>query len=75
MLSALKNFGVTFLISALLFGIIAYFATGLVTNTVGQMLDDEDASLNNIIKNEDVSPPDETTDNSSLSPTNEKIPS
>ena len=45
MLSALKNFGVTFLISALLFGIIAYFATGLVTNTVGQMLDDEDASL------------------------------
>ena len=52
MLSALKNFGVTFLISALLFGIIAYFATGLVTNTVGQMLDDEDASLDNIIKNE-----------------------
>ena len=75
MLSALKNFGVTFLISALLFGIIAYFATGLVTNTVGQMLDDEDASLDNIIKNEDATPPDETTDNSALSPTNEKIPS
>ncbi len=59
MLSALKNFGVTFIISAVFFGIIAYFATGLVTNTVGDILDDENASLDNIINNEEVTPPDE----------------
>ncbi len=59
MLSALKNFGVTFLISSLLFGVIAYFATGLVTNTMGEILD-EDTSLDNIINNsEEIIDPEE----------------
>jgi anionic cell wall polymer biosynthesis LytR-Cps2A-Psr (LCP) family protein len=74
MLSALKNFGVTFLISAILFGIIAYFATGLVTNTVGQILDEEDSSLNNIINNEDAASADETEPDNSVVETNEKVP-
>ena len=51
MLSALKNFGVTFLISAALFGIIAYFATGFVTSTVSSILDEEDEELDQIIQN------------------------
>ncbi|MBQ8332450.1 MAG: hypothetical protein IJX93_01595, partial [Clostridia bacterium] len=52
MLSALKNFGVTFLISAALFGIIAYFATGFVTSTVSSILDEEDSQLDDIIQND-----------------------
>ena len=49
MLSALKNFGVTFLISALLFGVIAYFATLFVSSTVNSILDDESNELNDIM--------------------------
>ena len=52
MLSALKNFGVTFLISALLFGVIAYFATLFVSNTVNSILDDEKNELDEIISAE-----------------------
>ena len=52
MLSALKNFGVTFLISALLFGVIAYFATLFVSKTVNSILDDEKNELNEIISTE-----------------------
>ena len=59
MLSALKNFGVTFLISALLFGVIAYFATLFVSNTVNSILDDESNELNDIISSEG-SLPEET---------------
>ena len=58
MLSALKNFGVTFLISALLFGVIAYFATLFVSSTVNSILDDESNELNDIISSEGV-PPEE----------------
>lgn len=73
MLSAFKNFGVTFLISAVLFGIVAYFATGLVTNTVGEMLDDENDELNEIMQGEDVSQIGETEKTAQTNP-NEKIP-
>ena len=59
MLSALKNFGVTFLISALLFGVIAYFATLFVSSTVNSILDDESSELNDIISSEGL-PPEET---------------
>jgi len=52
MLSALKNFGVTFLIAAILFGIIAYFATGFVTGTVKNILEEEQSELDEIIHNE-----------------------
>jgi len=58
MLSALKNFGVTFLISALLFGVIAYFATLFVSSTVNSILDDESNELNDIISSEGL-PPEE----------------
>lgn len=54
MLSAIKNFGVTFLISALLFGCIAYFATGFVTSTMNSIMSDEEDELNDIMQNEDV---------------------
>ena len=60
MLSALKNFGVTFLISALLFGVIAYFATLFVSNTVNSILDDEKNELDEIISAEG-GPNEETT--------------
>lgn len=66
MLSALKNFGVTFLISALLFGVIAYFATLFVSNTVNSILDDESNELNDIISSEGSHP--EETDAPAVTP-------
>ena len=50
MLSAFKNFGVTFLISALLFGILAYFGSLFVTRTVNDILEDDDTELTSIIQ-------------------------
>ncbi|MCR5683571.1 MAG: hypothetical protein K6G29_14090 [Clostridiales bacterium] len=67
MLSALKNFGVTFLISALIFGIIAYFATLFVSRTVNDILEDDHGSLDEITAAEtetvpaETTPPDDTT--------------
>ena len=49
MLSAFKNFLVTLLIAAALFGVIAYFATQFVTATVSDIMDDEDAALESIM--------------------------
>lgn len=66
MLSAFKNFGVTFLISALVFGVLAYIATGIVTNTVGDILDDEGASLNEVIQNQDNALIDENSENTTV---------
>lgn len=54
MLSALKNFGVTFLIAALLFGIMAYFAIGFVTSTMNSIMSDEENELTEIMQNEDT---------------------
>jgi hypothetical protein len=53
MLSAIKNFGVTFLISLAIFGVIAYFATGFVTGTVTDILENEHDKLSEIIHNND----------------------
>lgn len=53
MLSAFKNFGVTFLIAALLFGVLAYFATGFVTSTMNSIMTDEEDELSEIMQNED----------------------
>lgn len=76
MLSALKNFGITFLIAALIFGIIAYFATGFVTNTVNSIMAEEDNELNTIIEGNDNQTPLETdTVNSDENKTGEKEPS
>ncbi len=71
MLSALKNFAVTFLLSALIFGVIAYFATGLVTNTVGEMIDKENDEFDKIISGEELSDGSDETDKY---PTDEKVP-
>ena len=49
MLSAFKNFFITMLIAAALFGVIAYFATQFVTATVSDIMDDEDAALESIM--------------------------
>lgn len=54
MLSAFKNFFITLLIAAAIFGVIAYFATQFVTATVGDILDDEDAALESIKTHEMV---------------------
>lgn len=40
-MSALKNFGITFLVSALIFGVVAYFAVGFFSSTVSGILNDE----------------------------------
>lgn len=60
MLSAFKNFGVTFLISALLFGILAYFATSFVTGTVKNIFDGEQEQLDEIMQSgeTETAPPD-----------------
>ena len=52
MLSAFKNFFITLLIAAAMFGVIAYFATQFVTATVSDILDDEEAALESIMTQE-----------------------
>jgi len=52
MLSAFKNFLITMLIAAALFGVIAYFATQFVTATVSDIMDDEEAALESIMTQE-----------------------
>lgn len=49
MLSAFKNFAVTFLIALLIFGIIAYFATTFVAGTVESIFTSEKEQLGQII--------------------------
>lgn len=49
MLSAFKNFLITLLIAAVLFGVIAYFATQFVTATVSDIMDNEEAALESIM--------------------------
>ncbi len=58
MLSAFKNFGITFLIAIVIFGIIAYFATGIITGTITDLLEDEREGLDEIIK-KDTNDPDD----------------
>ncbi|MBP3377109.1 MAG: hypothetical protein J6L96_00015 [Clostridia bacterium] len=48
-MSALKNFGITFLISSIVFGIVAYFVTGLFTSTVDGILDDPNELLGQLL--------------------------
>ncbi len=42
---ALKNFGITFLISALIFSVVSYFMVGFLTSTVNGILDEENNRL------------------------------
>ena len=56
MLSALKNFVITFLIAALIFGSVAYFATRFLTDTITGIFDAEKNELDSILNPSD--PPD-----------------
>lgn len=68
MLSAFKNFGVTFLIALIIFGITAYFATSFVTNTMNSIMSGEREELENIFENEDsASPPGEQKEENATS--------
>lgn len=49
MLSAFKNFGITFLISGIIFALIGFSVTTLVNNTMEGIIDGEKDKLNNII--------------------------
>lgn len=72
MLSAFKNFLVTFLVGAILFGVIGYFTTGYVSGIVSGILDGESDKLDSIIHNTP-----EDTDNKDNGPTvdpNLKVP-
>ena len=73
MLSAFKNFGVTFLISLAIFGVIAYFATGFVTGTVTDILQNEHDKLSEIIQNNDPVADDteDISDNPDVTPEKE----
>lgn len=64
MLSAFKNFGVTFLIAAVIFGIVAYFAVGFVIDAANNIMENEKGELESIIQN-----PDDDKDNESDSET------
>lgn len=66
MLSALKNFAVTFLIALLIFGIIGYFATAFVAGTVESIFESEKESLDEI-KNNDTNPTGDESDTSHVS--------
>ena len=70
MLSALKNFAVTFVIAAVVFGTIGYFATRFVTATVSDILDNEMTELDNILsgETETESTAGETTESDANSP-------
>ncbi len=69
MLSAFKNFGVTFLIAAIIFGVVAYFAVGFVLDTVDSIMEDEKNKLDNIIQHPDGA---EETDDPELVDPNDK---
>jgi len=65
--SAFKNFGVTFIIALVIFGISAYFATGFVTNTMNSIMTSEKEQLDDIFQNKDdqgISPGNTPSDSS-----------
>lgn len=60
----LKNFGITFLISALIFSIVAYFLVGFLTSTVSGILDEENGRLDSLFTEE----PENSSDDSAAVP-------
>ncbi len=69
MLSAFKNFGVTFLIAAILFGFLAYAALGFVTGTMSNIMSEEESELSEIMQNPGAQTPiDADTDPSGNTP-------
>lgn len=56
MLSAFKNFGVTFIIALVIFGVSAYFATSFVANTMNSIMSSEKEQLDDIFEHKDENP-------------------
>ena len=73
MLSAFKNFGVTFLIAAIIFGVIAYFAVGFVLNTVDSIMENEKGELDSIIQNPETGEGDGESDGELVDPPEDEI--
>ncbi len=68
MLSALKNFFITFLIAALVFGSAAYFATRFLTNTITSIFDKESSELEGILSPGEDDKPSDPSDTTPASP-------
>lgn len=64
MLSAFKNFLITFLIAALIFGVVGYFTASYVSGVVSDILDGEKEDLEEIISHT----PEDTKDNETEEP-------
>lgn len=60
MLSAFKNFLITFLIAALIFGVIGYFATSYLSDIIAKIIDGEEPSSTPVINapSEETEPDD-----------------
>lgn len=71
-MSALKNFVITFLISALIFGSVAYFATQFLTDTITGIFDAEKSELDSILN---PSNPSDTTPSTDQTNPDDKDPS
>lgn len=75
MLSAFKNFFVTFLIAALIFGSVAYFATQFLTDTITGIFDAEKNELDEILHSStpDTTPVTEPTDPGTDDPSTDRV--
>lgn len=71
MLSAFKNFFITFLIAAIVFGSAAYFVTGFLTNTITSIFDKESSELEGILTPSDSDKPSEPSDTATDTPVGE----
>lgn len=65
---ALKNFGITFLISALIFSVVAYFVVGFLTSTVSGILEEENDRLDELFTAAPVETSGEDTDDLEVLP-------
>jgi len=61
-MSALKNFAITFLISSVIFGVVAYFIVGFLTSTVSGILDEENDRLDQLLTEVVTEKSEENTD-------------
>ena len=75
MLSAFKNFFVTFLIAALIFGSVAYFATQFLTDTITGIFDAEKNELDEILHSStpDTTPVTEPIDPGTTDPSTDRL--
>lgn len=60
-MSGFKSFLITFLVAALVFGTVAYFITGFLTDTITGIFDAESSELDHILIPSQTTDPNETT--------------